>query len=384
MTILDGAENRLVAKHEYTLYHIEMLSPPTLSRELIVPVLINLMGSLSSQDLPVLVVGRRRNRDHFGFCVESIESILEAGQTTGQEPVKTKTNHHISDDGHRFDLKKQKQSNLFAYRLLSFHPLSSVSITMSATLTIVIPGDDVTEKIRQTSKKAPKLGTGLRHHNDKVLVTCAGRLEQRANTYYIKQNVQRYRPHLEDRVIGVVEDRVASDGAGGDIYRVNIGGSHPALLSNLDFEGSTKRNKPNLQTGVLLYARVQITPPSMDPTLSCQLGPHDGGIPRKDWMTNEGTYGELKGGTCKKIPLGLARELLDPRNVVLQELSKSVSFEVCIGVNGWLWVHSPRPEYTILIQNAILNSQVLTEAQVRGMVKSLVETVNRQIEQTED
>ena len=34
------------------------------------------------------------------------------------------------------------------------------------------------------------------------------------------------------------------------------------------------------------------------------------GILREDGMTNEGTYGELKGGTCRKIPLGLARELL--------------------------------------------------------------------------
>ena len=125
-------------------------------------------------------------------------------------------------------------------------------------------------------------------------------------------------------------------------------------------------------------------PPSMDPTLSCQLGPHDAGVPRKDWMTNEGTYGELKGGTCRKIPLGLARELLYPKNLVLHELGKSIPFELCIGVNGFLWVHSTRPEYTILILNAIMNSQVLTEPQVRGMVKSLVETVNRQIEDDED
>ena len=258
-------------------------------------------------------------------------------------------------------------------------------------LVVVIPGDDVTDKIQQAinpdqskAKKVPKLGTGLRYnHNDRILVSCAGILEQRPNnnTWYIKQNVKRYRPHMEDRIIGVVEDRVASDGSGGDVYRVNIGGPTPALLSNLSFEGATKRNKPNFQPGTLLYARVSAMPQSMDPSLSCQLGPHDAGIPRKDWMTNEGTYGELKGGTCTKISLGLARELLDPRNIVLNEISRvgKIPFEVAVGVNGWLWMHSPKPEYTILIQNAVLNSQVLTESQVRGMVKSLVETVNRQI-----
>jgi exosome complex component RRP40 len=274
-----------------------------------------------------------------------------------------------------------------------------------ASLIIVLPGDDVTDKILQTTKKPPKLGSGLRYkiinsnnnNNNNVpttaddakpiiLATCAGRLEQRSNTYYIQQNIKRYRPNLEDRVVGIVEDRVASDGAGGDVYRVNIGGPHPALLSNLNFEGATKRNKPTLIPGMLLYARVTSSSSSItDPTLSCLLGPHDGGVPRKDWMTNEGTYGELRGGTCRKIPLGLARELLAPRNLVLTELaSYKLAFEVCVGVNGMLWVHSNRPEYTILIQNAILNSQVLTEAQVRGMVKSLVETVHRQIQQRDE
>ena len=255
----------------------------------------------------------------------------------------------------------------------------------TTTIVIVLPGDDVTDHVMKTPlpRGVPKLGTGLRQHKGRVLATCAGRLEQRSSnnhTYFVKQSIQRYRPQLEERVVGIVEDRVASDAAGGDVYRVNIGGPHPALLSNLSFEGATKRNKPNFQTGTLLYARVHTVPHSMDPTLSCLLGPHDGGVPRKDWMTNEGTYGELKGGTATKISLGLARELLDPGNVVLQELSKSLAFEVCVGVNGWLWIHSSRPEYTILIQNAVKNSQVLTEPQVRGMVRSLVQTVNRQIQ----
>lgn len=253
-------------------------------------------------------------------------------------------------------------------------------------LSIVLPGDDVTEKIRQSTKKPPKLGTGLRSDEEtqRVLATIAGRLVQRSNTYYVKQNIQRYRPVQEDRVVGIVEERVAQDASGGDIYRVNIGGPHPAQLSSLSFEGATKRNKPNLSTGTLLYCRIQSTPPAMDPVLSCQLGPHDAGVPRKDWMTNEGTYGELKGGTCKKIPLGLSRELLYPDNVVLREISKSIPFEVCVGVNGFLWIHSARPEYTIMIQNAIMNSQVLTVPQVRGMVKALVDTVNRQIEEDEE
>lgn len=263
-------------------------------------------------------------------------------------------------------------------------------MTLSVSLSIVLPGDDITDEIQQTmttsKKKKPKIGTGLRCddvHN-KIFATCAGRLVRHSNTYFVQQNIQRYRPRQEDRVVGIVEDRQASDGRGGDIYRVNIGGPHPALLNNLSFEGATKRNKPNFSPGKLIYARIESIPPAMDPCLSCQLGPHDSGVPQKDWMTNEGAYGELRGGTCRKVPLGLARELLYPDNLVMLELSKSISFEVCVGVNGYLWVHSSRPEYTILILNAIMNSQVLTEAQVIGMVKSLVDTVNRQIDVDDD
>uniref|UniRef100_A0A7S4AHU6 Exosome complex component CSL4 C-terminal domain-containing protein n=1 Tax=Pseudo-nitzschia australis TaxID=44445 RepID=A0A7S4AHU6_9STRA len=150
---------------------------------------------------------------------------------------------------------------------------------MAATtmLAIVLPGDDVTEKIVPTlaKKSIPKIGTGLRTEsdsdgdNERVFAACAGRLVHRSNTYYVKQNIQRYRPLQEDRVIGIVEDRVASDGTGGDIYRVNIGGPHPALLNNLSFEGASKRNKPTFTAGKLVYARIETMSHSMDRTLSC-------------------------------------------------------------------------------------------------------------------
>lgn len=247
----------------------------------------------------------------------------------------------------------------------------------------VLPGDNVTDIIRSKTSKNLKLGTGLRYQNDSsvILATCAGRLEQRHSTWFVLQNNKRYVAAAQDRVMGIVQDRAGSD-SGGDVYRVDIGSSHPALLNNLDFEGATKRNRPSFKPGAAVYARV--TSVSLDPILSCKLGPKDVGVvARKDWMTQEGLYGELKGGTVQKIPLGLARELLSPHNVVLQELSK-LPFEVCVGVNGYLWIHSEHPSYTILVSNAIVNSQILTEEQTRGMVQSLVRTVQQQMNSDND
>jgi exosome complex component RRP40 len=265
-----------------------------------------------------------------------------------------------------------------------------------ASLTVVLPGDNVTEHITfasstSSSKESsiPKLGTGLRfdHSTRQVYATTAGRFEKKNNNvYFIRQNLHRYRPALEDRVLGIVEERAGQDGNGGDYFRININAAHPAILSNLSFEGATKRNRPALQTGQLVYARVSdLNHGLLEVSLSCILGPHDAGVPRKDWMTNEGCYGELRGGTVCRISTGLARELLQPQCLVLNELAQAqVAFEVAAGVNGFLWIHSLTPDHTVAIQNAIKNSEVLSEEQVRAMVKSLVYTVEKQLLQKND
>lgn len=253
----------------------------------------------------------------------------------------------------------------------------------------VLPGDDLTHINEEGSanddsskKKALKLGVGLHYDEstNKISATLAGRLVHRstknANTYYVLTNSKRYIPSMHDRVLCIVEDRI------GEYYRVTLPASSTgsALLNTCSFEGATKRNRPNLKTGDLLYARISICNNLMEPEVSCMTLPGEvdqsGGASRKDWMTNEGTYGQLKGGSCQQISIGLAQELLIPSNVVLMALGNAkIPFEICIGVNGIIWVHSERPEYTILILNAIQNSEVMTEAQIRGMVKSLVQTV---------
>jgi exosome complex component RRP40 len=75
--------------------------------------------------------------------------------------------------------------------------------------------------------------------------------------------VIQYIPAVEDNVVGVVRDKQ------GEQYRVDIGASHTALLPFLAFEGATKRNRPNLQVGTLVYARVVMANKDMEPEISC-------------------------------------------------------------------------------------------------------------------
>jgi len=118
--------------------------------------------------------------------------------------------------------------------------------------------------------------------------------------------------------------------------------------------------------------------------VSCKVESSGSLLSRKDWMTDEGTYGELTSSndtnlaTFMRVSCGLARELLSPKNVVLNELGRSIQggFEVAIGVNGAVWVHSSAAAHTILICNAVRNSEVLTDEQTRGMVRALLKSIH--------
>jgi exosome complex component RRP40 len=268
---------------------------------------------------------------------------------------------------------------------------------------VVLPGDDLTSHVKPQvdvlntnnqsknpssfknhgdgSAKPIKLGTGLIFNpkSNAIVATMAGRLHhnQASNTYFVVANTKRYIPQLNDRVIAIIEDRM------GDYYRVTIPHTSQgsAILHITAFTGATKRNRPNLKHGDLIYGRICTSDNQhklMEPEITCTVlpGEQSGGAASKDWMTDEGTYGQLKGGTCISVSIGLARELLNPYNVVLDELGSSeLPFEICIGVNGMVWVNAQQPEYTILVLNAIQNSEVMTEEQVRGMVRSLVQTI---------
>lgn len=59
-----------------------------------------------------------------------------------------------------------------------------------------------------------------------------------------------YAPSPSDPVIGQITARNA------EFYTLSVNSSHPATLSTLAFEGATKRHKPNLKVGALVYAMV--------------------------------------------------------------------------------------------------------------------------------
>jgi exosome complex component RRP40 len=139
---------------------------------------------------------------------------------------------------------------------------------------------------------------------------------------------KRYLPCEDDPVVGVVLDR-----AGGEHYALDVGAPTPALLPVLAFEGATRRNRPMLSPGDLVYARVISAPRDADAALACT-----------DAAGQASGFGPLVGGAMARVTPAFARALLrsKPPSPVLVALGKHAgAFEVAVGANGRVWVAAP-------------------------------------------
>ena len=58
-------------------------------------------------------------------------------------------------------------------------------------------------------------------------------------------------------------------GKGGDTFRVDIGSADNASLSFMAFEGATKKNRPNINVGDVVYAKLLVASRDMEPELVC-------------------------------------------------------------------------------------------------------------------
>ena len=167
-----------------------------------------------------------------------------------------------------------------------------------------------------------------------------------------------YVPALGESVVGIVVDKV------GENFRVNIGSSSAATLPGLAFEGATKRNRPSLASGAVVYARLTVANKDMDPELSCVAasGKAEG-------------FGELEQGFIVHVGLAHARRLRARDCAVLAALGRHVAFEITVGTNGMVWIKTGAPIHTILVANAVESSEQMSDDQSVRMVRELLSRV---------
>ncbi|RYP07949.1 hypothetical protein DL765_008970 [Monosporascus sp. GIB2] len=290
----------------------------------------------------------------------------------------------------------------------------------------VLPGDRIDQSlIPSNPKKALRLGPGLRHIPPNELVpTVAGQLvtDWRKNSIWVEYNGGRvssipypllplpstplllravpsvlicalptnrirenpqYIPSQGDLVIGTVQK------TSGDYLYVSLGEhTSNALLPSLAFESASKKTRPNLAPGQLVYARVSLANRHMDPELECvspATGKADGLGPLGN-STNTGGGGVGMGmGMVYGVSLGMARRLLMRRSaeeggvVVLEELGAAgLAFETAVGRNGRIWVNSESTKTVLAVGRAVqeTDEKNLSVEQQKKLVRKLVKEIS--------
>ncbi|KAH8662104.1 hypothetical protein BX600DRAFT_465579 [Xylariales sp. PMI_506] len=234
----------------------------------------------------------------------------------------------------------------------------------------VLPGDSIDPSLIPSHPKHPlRLGPGLRHiPPSEIVPTVAGQLvtDRRKNSIWVEYNGGRYIPAVGDLVIGTVHHSAA------DFYYVTLSDyTSNAILPQLAFEMATKKTRPNLAAGALVYARVSLANRHMDPEMEC-VSPTTG---KADGL------GPLTGGMLYNISLGMARRLLmrksveEGRVVVLEELgSAGLAFETAVGRNGKIWVNSESIKTVLVVGRAVkeTDDMNLSVEQQKKLVRKLI------------
>ncbi|ODA78681.1 hypothetical protein RJ55_06063 [Drechmeria coniospora] len=244
---------------------------------------------------------------------------------------------------------------------------------MASGAVFVLPGDEVDASLVPSHAKKPlRLGPGLRLvPPNEILPTLAGRLisDRQKNAMRVETSAGRYIPRVGELVIGTVHKSTA------DVYYVHLSDhTAPVLLPQLSFEGASRKTRPVLAPGALVYARVSLANKHMDAEIECvsaATGKSDG-------------LGPLSGGMLFHISLDMSRRLMMPKPaeagkvVVLDELAGlGLHFDTATGRNGRFWVDSDNVKTVMAVGKAIQETdkkRLAVEEQkklVRRLIKEL-------------
>lgn len=226
----------------------------------------------------------------------------------------------------------------------------------------VVVGDVVGDISSRADKIETIIGPGLRLQIDKVIVCRSGILRTKgSNTYYVDSYHQkRYIPARGEAVVGVVTNKA------GDIFKVDIGSSEQATLSYMAFEGATKKNRPDVQIGDILFAKVVLPSKDMEPELVCV-----------DSYGKKGRLGVVPtGGFVFTCSLNLVRKILKRDCPLLKLLGRSIPHEIAIGMNGKVWVRASSVKETIAVGNAILEAEYLSNDDIKYLCEDVVNTLS--------
>lgn len=173
---------------------------------------------------------------------------------------------------------------------------------------------------------------------------------------YVDYDSKRYIPAVGDFVVGTIT------GAFGDSYRVALSNfSLGVSLSYMAFPNASKKNRPTLKIGDLVYARVLTAAKELEAEIECM----------DSSSGQDAGFGLLEDGICIDVPLSFCRQLLfDDQFPLLRLLAKCCKFEVAIGVNGKIWVKSDTVKNTLGCYRSILDCSKVKTSEFNKIIKN--------------
>lgn len=198
-----------------------------------------------------------------------------------------------------------------------------------ADVLVTLPGDTIDASYLPTAQKR-KIGLGIKQdaNSNDFTSTVAGRVDvdHKKKAAYVSSPRSRYVARTGDSVIAQVR------GASFETFHLHINGHSPqGILSHFAFEGASKKTRPQLKTGDVVYAKIASAQKNMDIELTC-INPNTG---KADGL------GPLNEGMLFDVSLEFADRLLKKQLApMLDELGSKIpaGFEIVVGRNGKVWV----------------------------------------------
>lgn len=151
-----------------------------------------------------------------------------------------------------------------------------------------------------------------------------------------------YSPKVDDLVVGTIISKNM------DFYKVELGTYSPAILGVSEFEGATKKTRPNLKVGDSIFAKILKTNKFDSPILTCIS--NDG----KSWSSGEAFFGSINQGHMFKIPLNLVNFYFFFGEKLFSRLHDCVNYEFNLGHNGMMVINCDNNNLILKIKDVVL------------------------------
>ncbi|KAG5514028.1 hypothetical protein PMAC_000650 [Pneumocystis sp. 'macacae'] len=222
---------------------------------------------------------------------------------------------------------------------------------------VVFPGEHIS--FDESDDAQLRVGRGLTYFctSHTLRSTQLGQLIQTGKkAFYIDYNCRKYTPVIGDSVIGQVVVRHAEG------YKVDLCGIRLGQLGALAFENVTRKNR------ALVYARVVYADKEIEPEIECINGTDE----------KSAIFGELKGGfLIHGLSRRLCQKILDKNHPLLSTLGASIPFEIAVGSNGRIWIHSGHVGITIALVQAIKKSESLNDYEISKICRETIKEAQK-------